>query len=260
MVIIMNYGINVDKFEDIENPLEAVNLTLDEAYISAAGRTSIILGLLCLACFVLAVVFIKKGRGLGIVASIMQFVGLFAAHKSVVAFSNIDYSNLFVTATGSSYDEAYGNLQEEMMDAYMEFLPQLFKYSFWGILVTASVVFSLIYVIKLMKSKGKALAVCALIFVIFRFVLPPVQIMALFNDGSDVALQTTWDLIYRFVYILPAIFVGILALLNIKKSEPQVAVATTVAADVESVEAPAEEIPAQVEAPAVETEQVIENE
>ena len=267
----MNYGIYVDEFDSIDNPFDAVNLTLDKFYISAGNKTSIIIGILCFLCFALAVAFVKKGRGLGVTAAILQFVGIFSAHKSVVAFSNIDFSNLFVTATGSSYDEAYGNLQDEVMEAYMEFLPQLFKYSFWGILMTVSVVFSLVYVIKLMKCKGKALAICALIFVIFRFVLPPVQIMALFNEGSDVAMQSSWDWIYRIVYVLPAVFVAIVGLLNIKsQSEPQVADVPSVVtlADVEALsseennstdEAPAESVETN-DTPAVETEQVNVNE
>ena len=233
----MGYYVDVDSMRDPSSILDKFTLRLTAEYISKAMVTSILLGLLCLACFVLAVVFIKKARGLGIVAAVMQFLGMFGAHKFVVAFSQIDFSKLFVVEYGSSYDEAYGKAMSKLFDAYLELIPKMGMYNLWSLVITAAAVITLIYIGCIMKSKGKVLAVFAFIFAILRVLLTPVNLIGLFSKGFTLAGQVSWDGTYRFIYLLPAILIAVFALVNIKKtSDPLVIEDSAPAVDATPVE------------------------
>ena len=220
---------DIESVTNTQEMLKNFNLVLDEGYIQTSTIRSIIIGLLCAACFILAVVFIKNSRGLGVTAAILQFVGMFAASKYVVAFSKIDFSKFVVVEYGSSYEEATDKAMDSMANNTMETLPSILLLSLWNILLLLATIFALIYVIKVMKSTSKALGVPALILVIARFILSPLQYFSLFSQGGiTMSAQAKWDGFYCVFYLLPALLVVAMAVINFVKSKkaPATEVAT----------------------------------
>ena len=226
-------------------------LILDEAYAKSALIGMILFSILAFAMILLSVIFNKKARPLGVVAAIAQPVGLFAAMKCVTSFAQIDFSSLYITVTSTkSLDDAMSKLYEQVGENFVtKVLPNMYTYILWGCLITVATIITLIYAAMLMKGKGKALAVVALILLILRWVLLcPVEMITMFMGNPSQEIQAAWDVLYRVLYILPALFIGISGLMNIKKGaavEAPVAEATA-----EAVEAPAEETAEATEAPA----------
>ena len=224
-------------------------LILDETYAKSALIGMILFSIVAFAMVLLAAIFIKKARPLGIVAAIAQPVGLFAAMKCVINFAQIDFSSLYVTVTSTvSLDDAMSKLYEQVGENFMtKVLPNMYIFILWACVITVCTVITLIYAAMLMKGKGKALAVVALILLILRWVfLSPVEMIGMFIGDPSQDMQVLWDLVYRFLYILPALFIGIAGLMNIKKdAAPAVAEAVAEAAApaeaAEATEAPAEE-------------------
>lgn len=253
----MDYIIDTDKMrnpDSMESFVENFNLHLSENYIAKSNTATILLGLLCVACFVLAVVFIKKSRGMGIAAAVMQFIGLFAAQRSVIAYSKIDFSEFFVIEYGSTYDEAYGKAMDSLFDAYLAAAPAMLSNYLWSFLMLAAAIISLIYIGGISKAKGKVLAVFAFIFTILRILLPSVQLFTMFTTGLSQASQQSWDGVYRFIYVFPAVLIGVMALINIKSSVPEAGAPIVVEESDPAVNAePAVEAAPEEEIPAEET-------
>lgn len=211
---------DIDSYSNLQQMLKRFNLVLTEEYIKSAAIKAIIIGLICAACFALAVVFIKHSRGLGVTAAIMQFVGLFAASKYVIAFSKIDFSKFVVIEYGNSYEDATNKAMNSMMDTYMEVLPAYAGMMIWSLLLLAAVIFSLIYIVKIMNSGIKVLGVSALILTIAKFIVSPLNAFSLFTKGGlSLATQMKWDGFYTFIYILPALLVAALAIINFVKEK-----------------------------------------
>lgn len=211
---------DIDSYSNLQKMLKNFNLVLTEEYIKSAAIKAIIIGLICAACFALAVVFIKQSRGLGVTAAIMQFLGMFAASKFVVSFSKIDFSKFVVVEYGSSYEDASNKAMDSLMDAYIEAIPAYAGLTIWNLLILASAIFSVIYIAKIMNSGIKALGVSALILTIARFLFSPVQVFSLFTKGGlSLVAQMKWDGFYTFVYILPALLVAALAIINFVKEK-----------------------------------------
>lgn len=211
---------DTSSINSMDKLLGGMNLRLTAEYLTTSMIMTIIVGLLCVACFVLAVIFIKKARVLGGIVAGLQLVGIYAAYQSVVSYAAIDFRSFYAIGTGSTYEEASQNAMNQLLDTYMEAAPSMAMSYVWSFLMLASAVMTLIYTTKLMKAKGKLLAVFALILSIVRIVLPAVNMSGLFTTGLSMAAQESWDVVYRFIYILPAILIGIQALINIKKDKP----------------------------------------
>ena len=92
------------------------------------------------------------------------------------------------------------------------------------------------------NSFAKALAVVALILLILRWLfLSPVEMITMFLGNPSQDIQLVWDFVYRVLYLLPALFIGIAGLMNIKKGAVEAAPAEAVEAPAaEATEAPAE--------------------
>ncbi len=211
---------DTNSIHSIDQMLKGLNLYLSAEYLTNSMIMTILVGLLCVACFVLAVIFIKKARVLGGIVAGLQFVGIYAAYQSVVAYSSVDFRNFYAIGTGSSYEEASQNAMNQLLDTYMEAAPSMAMSYVWSFLLLGASIMTIIYTTKLMKFKGKILAVFALIFSIVRIILPSVNLFGMFTTGLSMEAQASWDVFYRLVYILPAILIGVQALINIKKDKP----------------------------------------
>lgn len=211
---------DIESVTNTQEMLKNFNLVLDEGYIQASTIRSIIIGLLCAACFILAVIFIKNSRGLGVTAAILQFAGMFAAGRYVIAFSKIDFTKFVVVEYGSSYEEATNKAMDSMASNTLETLPGILLSSLWNMVLILATIFALIYVIKVMKSSHKALGIPALILVIARFIISPLQYFTLFSRGGiPMSAQANWDGFYCAFYLLPALLVAAMAVISFVKSK-----------------------------------------
>lgn len=228
-------------------------LVLDESYGTTSLIFMILFSILAMACIILAVAFIKKARPLGVVAAIAQPVGLFAAMKCVTCFSEIDFSSLYITVTSNkSLDDAMDKLYKQLGENFMEkILPDMVTFILWAAVITVATIITLVYACMLIKTKAKALAVVALILLILRWLfLSPVEMITMFLGNPSQDIQLVWDFVYRVLYLLPALFIGIAGLMNIKKGAVEAAPAEAVEAPAaEAADAPATEA---AEAPAAE--------
>ena len=248
------YGGYYYTYEATMQPLFGnARLYLDESYRSSALIFTILVGLLTFALVLVAAIFIKKARPLGVVTAIAQPIGAFAAMKWVLAFAGLDFSSLYITVTGSSQQDALNKLYEKVGDNFVEYvLPGVISCLFWGFIVTAVTVITIVYAAMLFKEKGKGLAVCAFVFLLLRFLfVSPVEIFSYILGSPSQEIQTLWDMFFRFMFILPPLFIAIAGLLNIGKKKPDVEAEAT-----ETVEQQPAEV--QAEAPAVETESKLE--
>ena len=202
------------------------SLKLDESYARLSMIGAIVVGILCMIFIALAVVFIKKNRPMGIVAAIAQPIGIVASAKCVTSFAAINFERLYsLKATSSvSMDDAMNKLYEKMGEVFMEeMFPDFMAYMIWAAVLTVTTVLTLIYICSLFGTKAKTFAVVSLIFIILRWVMPPIdmlnlyrEIFPLYGDLEMQMVQTVWDVVYRFIYVLPPLFIGIAGLTCIK--------------------------------------------
>jgi hypothetical protein len=71
-----------------------------------------------------------------------------------------------------------------------------------------------------MNSGIKVLGVSALILTIVKFIMSPLNAFSLFTKGGlSLEAQMKWDGFYSFVYLLPALLVAALAIINFVKAK-----------------------------------------
>ena len=213
----MNTSTNLGSINNMKAFLSKMNLNLTDQYVRNALIFTILVALVCVACFVVALVFMKKARVLGGIVAGLQFFGIFAAYKSVISYSKIDWTQFYAVGTGSTYEEASNNAMSKLMETYIKAAPTMIMSYVWSFVIIIVAVLTIIYLAKVSSQKGKILAILALILVIVRIFMPTVSLLGIFSTGLSVGRQVTWDFAYRFVYMLPALLVAVQALLNIKK-------------------------------------------
>ena len=213
----MNTSTNLGSINNMKAFLSKMNLNLTDQYVRNALIFTILVALVCVACFVVALVFMKKARVLGGIVAGLQFFGIFAAYKSVISYSKIDWTQFYAVGTGSTYEEASNNAMSKLMETYMKAAPTMIMSYVWSFVIIIASVLTIIYLVKVSSQKGKILAILALVLVIVRIFMPTVSLLGIFSTGLSVGGQVAWDFAYRFVYMLPALLVAVQALLNIKK-------------------------------------------
>ncbi len=233
-----------------------ISLHLTEDYATGAQKLAIIVAILAFACILFTAIAHKKARPLGIITAIAQPLGIFAAFKYVIAYSSIDFSCLSMRTTSNvSMDDAMNKLSEALAERITtEVLPGLLATTPWTLLMLASFILTVIYAGNLKKdtTKGKGLAVTALILSIVKFVVfQPINSFALLLGNATAETQASWDPTYYIFTMIPLVLLaikGILALTS-RKAAPAAAEAAPVA---EPVAAPVVETPV-VETPVAET-------
>ena len=213
----MNTSTNLGSINNMKAFLSKMNLNLTDQYVRNALIFTILVALVCVACFVVALVFMKKARVLGGIVAGLQFFGIFAAYKSVISYSKIDWTQFYAVGTGSTYEEASNNAMSKLMETYIKAAPTMIMSYVWSFVIIIASVLTIIYLVKVSSQKGKILAILALVLVIVRIFMPTVSLLGIFSTGLSVGGQVAWDFAYRFVYMLPALLVAVQALLNIKK-------------------------------------------
>ncbi len=220
-------------------------LKLSDSYATSTIIASILIGILALALVVFTALTIKRARPLGIIVAIAQPIGLFAAAKTVLSFADIDFSALDITVNGSSQANAMDKLYEAMGEAFMEkIFPQMLTFFFWCIVLAVVTILTLVYIILLIKAKSKVFAIFAMILVIARhFLISPIEMISLFLGSASQDIQSLWDFVFRFVFILPLILIAIQGLINLlnKKKEAAAPAVETAEASEPAVEAPVAE-------------------
>ena len=140
-----------------------ISLHLTEDYAAGAQKLALIMAILAFACVLFTAIAHKKARPLGIITAIAQPIGFFAAFKYVIAYGDIDFSCLSMTATSSvSLDDAMNKLREALSERLAtEVFPDLFAAIPWSLLMLTAFIITVIYCANLKKdtTKGKGLAV-----------------------------------------------------------------------------------------------------
>ena len=214
-----------------------ISLHLAEDYAAGAQKLMIIMSIIAFACVLIAAIAHKKSRPIGIIAAIMQPVGFFAGFKYVLAYSEIDFSCLGMTVTSSvSLDDAMNKLRETLSERIAtDIMPGLFATMPWSLLMLASFIFTLVYVAIIMKdknSRGKGLAVTALILSIIRYVFfSPINMFALFLGNATSTTQTSWDPVYYIFCMIPIVLIGIKGLASFGSKPAPVAEAPATEAE-----------------------------
>ncbi len=233
-----------------------ISLHLTEDYATGAQKLAMIVAILAFACILFTAIAHKKARPLGIITAIAQPLGIFAAFKYVIAYSEIDFSCLSMRTTSNvSMDDAMNKLSEALAERITtEVLPGLLATTPWTLFMLASFILTVIYAGNLKKdttTKGKGLAVTALILSIVKFVVfQPINNFALLLGNATAETQASWDPTYYIFTMIPLVLLaikGILALTS-RKAVPAAAEAAPVA---EPVAAPVVETPV-AETPVVE--------
>ena len=251
----MNYYIDVDKFQDMnsdsyydsiyDSVSNVSNKYISSMYGQKATIAVLLLGMLCVACFVFAFIFVKKARGLCITAAAFQFVGLFASARAAVAFfkAGIGASTIYY-----SYD-------------FIElFFGSGLWYVFWNMLILASHIISLIYFIKIINVHkiAKAFVIPAIVVTGIKVFLSPVRLVKMYEairySKNLFTVQRSWDGTYRFLFILPALClvgVAVFAMIDVIKGNNEPAIEAVDAPVAESAPT-VEYIPVAQPAPVVE--------
>ena len=228
--------------------LRGFGLAVDEAYVASANRAAIILAIISFALLLFTAIAIKRGRVFGIITAVIQPISIFAATKTVLSFAAIDFSSLEITVTGSSKADAMDKLENMLADAMIEeIFPQMVPLIGWATLLVMTIVVTFIYFLVISKAKLKGLAIVSVIFTGIRFFMCPIEFIGLVSSSATQAVQSGWDVAYRFVFLLPAILVAIQGIVNLIESKK----AAPVAVPAPASEAPAAEAPA-AEAPVAE--------
>ena len=129
-------------------------------------------------------------------------------------------------------------------------LPQAIGMIPWLLIFMVVSILSLIYAILLIKAKGKGMAITAMILMIVKYVFfSPIGMLSLFMQQGSSTIQSAWDFVFRFVYLLPLFLIALQGIINLvanaKAKKAPVAAPAAAAEPVEaSAEAPAE-APAQ---------------
>lgn len=223
------YSYEASLFTDIKN------LVLDEGYFNTSFIITIILSVLAFALCLYTAIAIRRARAMGVIVSVLQPIGLFATFMAVRVFSNIDFTCLALTATGSSKDDAVDKLSEMVAEVFIEqVFPQLITALFLTAVLGVVTILTIVYSGVLFGAKGKGFAIGAFIILVLRFVLIyPVDIFGISFGTASQTTQSILDFVFRVMYILPLILLAsqgltvLLANKKAKKAAPAVSPAET---------------------------------
>lgn len=199
-------------------------LILSPEYLSSLLLPTILLGLLAMALVLVPAILVKKGRVYGIITAIAQPIGLFAAMKAVTSYSAIDFSSLICSVTSSvSMEDAMSKLYAKVWENFVANVwPGFSQYLIWVLVLAVVTIMTIVYAGMLFKAKGKGFAIFAFILLILRHLfIAPVEFITLFMGQGSEAVQTVWDLVFRFAFILPLILIAAVGLFNIKKAKEE---------------------------------------
>ncbi len=190
-----------------------MQIALSDAYIQSSTVFAVIVGILTAALIIATSFLVKKNKALGIVAGIAQIAGVFCTQKLAHIFMELE---LFRVITGSSQAE----VEAEAAEYYLESMIAMIPYFLCSLVVLASWVISLIYIIKSMKLKPKVFPIFALILHIIRYVCisPIPMINALFGPVTE-EVQKSTDLCNYVCGILPFVLLFIGALICFSKAK-----------------------------------------
>ena len=207
---------------------EIKNLVLEEGYASQALVSTLILCGLAFALALFAAITIKRARPLGIMVAILQPIGLFASMKSVLAFAQVDFSSLAVTATGSSSDEAMSKLTTMLTEALVEnVFPQLAPFCLYAGILSMITILTVVYAGILFGAKAKGFSICAFILLLVRLLfISPVDTLGVAMGTVSQSSQMVWDGFFRFMFLFPIIMMAAQGLSNLIASKKNKAPAT----------------------------------
>lgn len=222
-----------------------ISLHLDEGYASSAMAGMILAAILAFALTLFAAIAIKRARVFGVIVALAQPVGLYAAMQMVLQYATIDFSCLEITRTSSiSMDDAMAQLYEALGEAFaVEILPQAIGLIPWLLVFMVVSILSLVYAILLIKAKGKGMAITAMILMIVKYLFfSPIEMLSLFMQQGSSTIQSAWDFVFRFVYLLPLFLIALQGIINlVANAKAKKAAAAAPAAPAEPAEAPAED-------------------
>ena len=223
------------------------DMTLSADYNGPAIFWAIIVGILSLAFIAAAAILIKKGRVFGIITAVLQPIGALAGAFSVINYAKIDFAKLNFTVTASTQDAAWEKFYERFSEImFEEIFAGFVVYLACAAVYTLVLVLTLVYFIMLIKAKGGALAIGAMVLTIIRFLvvapinmfalIPTKTLNALFGDVIAIfnvnhkpimdVLQGGWDIFFGLALLLPALLVAVQGIINIlsknKKTAPVV--------------------------------------
>ena len=200
--------------------VEAMNLLLDPTYKTIAIILTVLLSLTAFALTLFTAIAVKRGRVMGIIASLFQGLGLIVAQAMVFSFASIDFSNYHVIATASTKDAAETKANEMLMEAFLEHPPYgLYIYSALSLVLAFCFLMSLIYFGFLFASRGRACGIIAFIVAMLTmvFVTPVNVFLAWLNwlDMSSLVCQYVQDAVFRTLYMLPSLLISIQGIINL---------------------------------------------
>lgn len=175
---------------------------------------AVVFGLIAAAMVICTTVFNKKYRVLAIITAIMQPVGLLASVGQVIAYSMIDFSKLVSYGTGSTYEDAYNNALDGLLEYLLgDYLISLILLSICSMLMFASLIITFIYAIKLTGFSPKVPAILAIVVCVLRwlFVAPLDQISTILSVLGIAPMQQSplWTVMYFVIFmIVPALLLG----------------------------------------------------
>ena len=225
-----------------------ISLHLDESYAASAMIGMIIAAIAAFALTLFVAIAIKKARPFGVIVAVAQPIGLYAAMQTVLQYAKIDFSCLEITKTSSvSMDDAMNKLNTAIGEAFVQqIFPQMLGMLIWGLVTTIVFVLTLVYVVMILKAKGKGnpkgLIIGSLVILIVKFLLVnPVEMFSLMLQKGSTSVQSTWDIVFRLIYLLPLILLAVEGIVTISaKSKAKNAPAAPVPAEAPA-QAPVEE-------------------
>ena len=199
---------------------EAMNLALDDKYKIIAIVLTLLLAAVAFALTLFTAIAVKRGRVMGIIASIFQGLGLIVAQAMVFSYSTVDFSHYHVKAVASSAAAAEEKANQMLMDAFAANIPYgYFIYVALSLVLVFCFLMSLIYFGFLFASRGRACGIIAFIVAMLTMVLvPPVNVVLSWLDWLDVGAQTcqyVQDAIFRTLYMLPSLLISIQGIINL---------------------------------------------
>ena len=200
-----------------------VDLVLDDTYIIIGYLITILLAIMAFDLMLFTAISIKKARPLGITVAIAQPIGVFAFFQTVLAYSKIDFSCLYITVTGKSQEDAMSKLYDTMLENFVEeILPQAALFILWAFIAGIVTILTIIYAGMLFGAKGKVFAIFAFIILIGKhFLMSPVELISIYTGQVSQEIQSIWDVVFRFFIILPLFLLAVQGLINLLSNAKQ---------------------------------------
>lgn len=195
-----------------------MTLCLNETFISKATTLMIIAGILAFAMVLFAAIAEKRARPYGIIVAIAQPVGLYAALQYVLQYAKMDFTCLQITVNSSvSLADAEAKLYDQLAEVFVEeMLGHYIMMLLWGVVLLVVFVLTLIYICTQFKTKGKGLAVGALVILIVKQVLVcPVEMVSLLLGQGSASIQSIWNVFFTGCYLLPLLLLCVQGILKL---------------------------------------------